>query len=100
MPRCSTRTEADGHAAPNRHQIIHSAHRRLGSSRIPQLVADHQAGAPITELMKTYGIGKGTVLDLLEREGIPRRRNKGLTPKQTEGPGDLSLPSSGGSVDE
>jgi hypothetical protein len=60
---------------------IHAAKRRLGSAQVAQLVADYQAGQTTTQLMASYGIGKGTVLRLLETAGIPRR-NQPLTPEQ------------------
>jgi hypothetical protein len=52
---------------------IHNAQKRLGPEVVAQLIADYQAGAPSTALMQTYGIGKGTVLKILEDHGVSRR---------------------------
>jgi histone H3/H4 len=38
------------------------------------LVADYEAGQPTTALMKTYDIGKGTVLRLLRANGVQLRQ--------------------------
>jgi hypothetical protein len=47
--------------------------KRLGQEAIAQLAADYQAGASTTALMKRYGIGKGTVLKILDDHGVVRR---------------------------
>jgi len=60
---------------------IHNVHRRLDPDVIAQLVADYQAGSPSTELMATYGLGKGTVLRLLREHGATIR-HQSLTPDQ------------------
>lgn len=59
------------------------AEDRLGPVGIAQLVADYQAGISTTQLMRLYDLGKGSVLRLLEANGVPRRR-QGLTPTQVE----------------
>ncbi|MFL6137370.1 MAG: helix-turn-helix domain-containing protein [Frankiaceae bacterium] len=45
---------------------------------IAQLVADYMAGAPSAELMRTYQLGKGTVLGLLREAGVTLR-HQGLS---------------------
>ena len=55
---------------------IHEARRRLDQATVAQLVADYEAGAPSTELMVRYRLGKGTVLQLL-REHDVKLRNQG-----------------------
>jgi hypothetical protein len=52
---------------------VHSARRRLSVDERQQLVADYQAGQPTTALMVTYGLGKGTVLELLREAGVRLR---------------------------
>jgi hypothetical protein len=52
---------------------IHQATKRLGPETIAALVADYQAGFPGTALMTKYGLGKGTVLDLLHQAGVKLR---------------------------
>jgi hypothetical protein len=56
---------------------IHDARKRLGPDQVAQLVTDYQLGQPTTALMVTYGLGKGTVLNLLRAEGVPLR-NQGI----------------------
>jgi transposase len=53
---------------------VHQARRRLGSEAITLLITDYQAGASAAALMKQYGIGKGTVLGILNEAGAIRRR--------------------------
>jgi hypothetical protein len=60
---------------------VHSAAKRLGDEAVTQLIVDYRSGVPTTQLMTKYGIGKGTVLRLLEANGVPRR-NQPLTPAQ------------------
>jgi len=62
--------EAEGPVARGH---IHNARRRLGPEQIAQLVADYEAGSPSTQLMTTYGLGKGTVLRLLRKHGAKLR---------------------------
>ena len=54
--------------------VIRDVNRRLGSKTIARLVADYRAGTPTTQLTVKYGIGKSTVLRLLEDAGVPMRR--------------------------
>src|SRR6185437_15341008 len=65
--------EAEGPVARGH---IHNARRRLGPEQIAQLVADYEAGSPSTQLMTTYGLGKGTVLRLLRKHGAKLRAAK------------------------
>ena len=62
---------------------VHNAERRLGLERVARLISDYQAGAPSTELMTKYRLGKGTVLSILERHGVSRR-NQPLTSEQCD----------------
>ena len=62
-------------------QVHQQAARRLGTDGVAEVVAAYLAGVPTTELTETYGMGKGTVLRLLEREGVALR-NQGLTDNQ------------------
>jgi len=51
------------------------------------IAADHRSeprtGVASTELTRTYGLGKGAVLRVLESHGVARRR-QGLTPEQVQ----------------
>jgi hypothetical protein len=49
--------------------------RRLGGAALEPIVAEYVAGAPSTALARTYGIGKGTLLRLMQggRHNIRRR---------------------------
>jgi transposase len=47
------------------------------------LVADYQAGASTLALMKRYGIGKGTVLRLLDSHDVTRRHQP-MTEQEAE----------------
>ena len=48
-----------------------------------QLVADYEAGMPSTQLVVTYGLGKGSVLKLLDEAGV-QMRNRGLPKDKLE----------------
>ena len=39
-----------------------------------RLVTDYSAGTPVTELMRQYNIGKGTVLGILDEAGVIRKQ--------------------------
>ncbi len=67
-----------GHGRP-----LQRAEERLGPVRIAQLLADYKHGVATTELTRTYGLGKGAVLRLLEVNGVARRRQP-LTLEQVE----------------
>jgi hypothetical protein len=60
-----------------------NVHRRLGPDIIAQLVADYEAGLPTTALTTTYGLSKGSVLQLLRQNGV-EVRHQSLTPDQLQ----------------
>lgn len=60
------------------------AEDRLGPEGIAQLVDDYLAGIPTTRLMKLYGMSKGSVLRLLEANGVQRRRQTLSAEQATE----------------
>jgi hypothetical protein len=60
-------------SSPARSSRIHAARKRLRPDSIQQLVADYEAGDSTTILMRTYGLGKGTVLAILEEQGVKMR---------------------------
>jgi DNA-directed RNA polymerase specialized sigma24 family protein len=60
-------------SSPARSSRIHAARKRLGPDSVQQLVADYEAGDSTTILMRTYGLGKGTVLAILEEQGVKMR---------------------------
>lgn len=62
--------------------VIRDVNRRLGSKTIARLVADYRAGIPTTDLTTKYGIGKSTVLRLLQDNNVPMRR-QGVSENQT-----------------
>lgn len=66
--------------APGR---IHVAPKRLGPEAIQQLVVDYEAGESTAALAQTYGLAKGTVLDLLAKNGV-QVRGQGLPGDQLE----------------
>jgi hypothetical protein len=80
---------------PNRRQkrprtppgLIHSVRKRLGPEIVQQLVNDYEAGKSTTALTTSYGLGKGTVLAILDEQGV-RMRGQGLVddtlPEATE----------------
>ena len=47
--------------------------RRLKQKAVDQLVERYQAGASVRELAVEFGIARTTVLEHLERRGVPRR---------------------------
>jgi hypothetical protein len=51
---------------------------------VAQLLEDYQAGAPATELMKQYGIGKGAVLGILNEAGVTRKQRRMSNEQLTE----------------
>lgn len=60
---------------------IGAVRRRLRPELIARLVSDYRAGHSTTQLMQTYGLGKGTVLSILAEcdvkmrgQGIPDNR--------------------------
>jgi hypothetical protein len=59
---------------PRQPDRIHAARKRLGSGVIEQLVSDYEAGS------STYGLGKGTVLGILDEQGVNMR---GQGPRMT-----------------
>lgn len=61
---------------PVAHSRTHRISKRLSAAAITQLVADYEAGASSTALMKKYQLGKGTVLKLLREAGVIRPQNK------------------------
>jgi hypothetical protein len=67
-------------APPHRRQ---RAEDRLGPQQLAQLIANYWAGMPTTQLMQSYGLGKGAVLRLLDAHGVVRRR-QGLTPPEVD----------------
>lgn len=58
---------------------IHAARRRLTDEQTTALIAEYEAGAPSTVLMERYEIGKGTVLGILQRNGVELRRPRVYT---------------------
>ena len=52
---------------------IHAVRRRLSPEQLTQLAADYRAGRSTSWLMQTYRLGQGTVLSLLEEQGLTMR---------------------------
>jgi transposase-like protein len=53
---------------------IFSVARRLGPGAIARLVGAYESGTPTTQLMRDFGIAKGTVLRLLKENGVAMRQ--------------------------
>lgn len=62
---------------------VHAVRKRLHPDTLRQLTADYEAGRSTTWLMATYGLGKGTVLNLLEQHGV-KMRGQGISEDQVE----------------
>lgn len=58
-----------------------SLRHRLTSEVRTEIVAQYEAGVPSTQLVREYGLGKGTILKVL-REGGVKMRNQSLTEQQ------------------
>lgn len=72
LPRIPSLTARRGPDTP-REVRTHAIRRRLSPEQINQLAADYRAGRSTTWLMRTYRLGKGTVLRLLEEQGVEMR---------------------------
>jgi hypothetical protein len=57
--------------------------RQLGTDQIEQLIADHQSGSTVYELVTGFGIERRTVSNILHRHGVPMRR-RGLSPDRVD----------------
>src|SRR5712691_5988160 len=76
---------------PIAHPRTHRIRKRLSTQTITQLVADYEAGASSTALMKKYQLGKGTVLKILRQAGVIRQQRKLTTEHGTAGRGSRAL---------
>jgi hypothetical protein len=54
----------------------HAAKRRLGPEQLAALVAAYVGGAPSSQLMRDFKLGKGAVLRMLNEAGVIRRPTK------------------------
>jgi hypothetical protein len=63
--------------------LIHAARRRLSTNERRQLAADYEAGRSTTWLMRTYRLGKGTVLSILGEHGV-KMRGQGIPDDQID----------------
>ncbi len=66
---------------------IFSVARRLGAEGVARLIAAYEAGTPTTQLTRDFGIAKGSVLRLLEQNGVAMRQQPipvELIPKAAE----------------
>jgi DNA-directed RNA polymerase specialized sigma24 family protein len=67
------------------HPITRQRQLRLPHDEVQQLGVAYNSGASIRDLATSFGIHRGTVSSILDRQGI-RRRSKALSAKQvTEG---------------
>lgn len=57
---------------------VHKVRQRLTPEAQADLVASYQAGSSVNELCRQSGLGKGTVLRLLEAAGVETRKRPGL----------------------
>lgn len=70
--------ERDGSPAKTRRPRLQF---RLAEQDRAALVRDYLNGTPTTKLTESYGLGKGSVLEILEAEGVKMRRQP-LTDEQ------------------
>lgn len=73
-------TELDKRRETHIHRT-HKLDQRLEPEVIAELVAAYESGVPTTQLTKTYGLSKGSVLKLLSEAGVTMRR-QGLDESQ------------------
>ena len=52
---------------------LHNVRKRLNSEDFAGIAADYQAGQSTIALVKTYALGKGTVLSILANQGVQMR---------------------------
>jgi DNA invertase Pin-like site-specific DNA recombinase len=57
---------------PRSQPRVHKLERRLAPEVLEQLVADYRAGMSANQLMRSYHLGKGTVLRVLHEAGVVR----------------------------
>lgn len=60
-------------------KYIHKLEHRLPPEVLNQIAVDYEAGCSTEDLMRTYGIGKSTVLRVLAEAGVATRQ-QGLGP--------------------
>ena len=53
---------------------VHKLDQRLDPTAIAEIVASYEAGMSSVKLMRTYGLGKGSVLKLLREAGVQIRK--------------------------
>jgi hypothetical protein len=58
-------------------------HRRLRRAQVEELVIGYKTGSTVYQLAELFRINRGTMSNLLERQGVPRR-NRSLSPAQIE----------------
>jgi lambda repressor-like predicted transcriptional regulator len=75
-------TEIEQPESPPPPRVLQKQHR-LEAQQIAQLVAKYMTGASVRQLTRDFKIHRTTVLNHLEREGVPRRPNtRKLTDEQ------------------
>jgi hypothetical protein len=62
----------DGLTSPRRHKLT----QRLSDHERSTLIEAYVAGAPSTELMERFNLGKGSVLAILDEAGVLRKRRR------------------------
>jgi DNA-binding MarR family transcriptional regulator len=73
------RTGSASGASKQRGRLSNPVQRRLTDNEIDDLVTQYQAGATIDVLAEKMGLHRTTVIDQLERQGVPRRSPRKLT---------------------
>ena len=79
---CPARASIVTHRNQSVRSRRHKIKNRLPEAVVTALVADYEAGKSSTELMATYQLGRGTVLQLLAEAGIAMR-HQGLSEQET-----------------
>ena len=76
----STPVSGPSHGPRNlRGRLSNPVQRRLTETDLDDLVAVYQAGSTIDEIAERFGLHRTTVMELLERRGVPRRTPRKLS---------------------
>jgi DNA-directed RNA polymerase specialized sigma24 family protein len=70
--------EAEGEPAPHHTPRVHKLSQRLSEETVQALLKDYRNGSSLSDLQRTYSLGRGSVQRLL-RDAEVRRRRKSLS---------------------
>jgi DNA-directed RNA polymerase specialized sigma24 family protein len=84
LPKPLSKRFPDASGKPHRSRpLVHAARRRLTAHERSQLAADYEAGRSTTWLMRSYHLGKGTVLNILAEQDV-KMRGQGIPDDQLD----------------